>query len=43
MTETVGRATSAARDTADGASRNPLSDLAHSEELEPRRAEEEAP
>ncbi|MGA5412711.1 SRPBCC family protein [Streptomyces pseudogriseolus] len=31
MTETVGRATSAARDTADGASRNPLSDLAHSE------------
>ncbi|MFI0502935.1 SRPBCC family protein [Streptomyces albogriseolus] len=31
MTETVGRATSAARDGADGAAKNPLSDLAHSE------------
>ncbi|MGA4968033.1 SRPBCC family protein [Streptomyces pseudogriseolus] len=39
MTETVGRATSAARDTADGASRNPLSDLAHSEAADRLKAE----
>ncbi|MEV5233395.1 SRPBCC family protein [Streptomyces pseudogriseolus] len=39
MTETVGRATSAARDTADGTSRNPLSDLAHSEAADRLKAE----
>ncbi|MGB9993202.1 SRPBCC family protein [Streptomyces pseudogriseolus] len=39
MTETVGRATSAARDTADGANRNPLSDLAHSEAADRLKAE----
>ncbi|MET8892937.1 SRPBCC family protein [Streptomyces albogriseolus] len=39
MTETVGRATSAARDGADGAARNPLSDLAHSEAADRLKAE----
>ncbi|MDT6984121.1 SRPBCC family protein [Streptomyces lusitanus] len=39
MTETVGRATSAARDTADGAGKNPLSDLAHSEAADRLKAE----
>ncbi|MGW3474261.1 SRPBCC family protein [Streptomyces althioticus] len=38
MTETVGRATSAARDGADGA-KNPLSDLAHSEAADRLKAE----
>ncbi|MFH9174258.1 SRPBCC family protein [Streptomyces albogriseolus] len=39
MTETVGRATSAARDGADGAASNPLSDLAHSEAADRLKAE----
>ncbi|WPP33052.1 SRPBCC family protein [Streptomyces sp. CL7] len=39
MTETVGRATSAARDGADGAAKNPLSDLAHSEAADRLKAE----
>lgn len=39
MTETVGRATSAARDGADGAAGNPLSDLAHSEAADRLKAE----
>ncbi|MEV7017818.1 SRPBCC family protein [Streptomyces sp. NPDC093991] len=39
MTETLGRATSAARDGADGATKNPLSDLAHSEAADRLKSE----
>ncbi|MEQ8148177.1 SRPBCC family protein [Streptomyces sp. OP7] len=39
MTETVGKATSAARDGADGATRNPLSDIAHSEAADRLKSE----
>ncbi|MEW1682748.1 SRPBCC family protein [Streptomyces sp. NPDC093594] len=39
MTETVGKATSAARDGADGATKNPLSDIAHSEAADRLKSE----
>ncbi|GAA2256484.1 SRPBCC family protein [Streptomyces atrovirens] len=39
MTETLGRAGSAARDSADGAAKNPLADVAHSEAADRLKAE----
>ncbi|MGW4023726.1 SRPBCC family protein [Streptomyces sp. NPDC005009] len=39
MTETLGRAGSAARDRADGAAKNPLADVAHSEAADRLKAE----
>ncbi|GGX05704.1 cyclase [Streptomyces malachitofuscus] len=39
MTETLGKATSAARDGADGAAKNPLADVAHSEAADRLKAE----